>query len=272
VTQTPVEPAPARPPVEIHDDGAVRVLRLNRPERLNAINAAMLNDLTGAVRAIRRDRAVRCAVLTGSPRPDGRPCFSAGDDLAEAAAGATPAGNPGLRLTNMIDDMLTPSIAVIDGVCTTGALELAMACDLRVVADSASISDWHLSRLGSGLGGWGASTRLARLVGVAQAKDLILTGKVIDGAEALRIGLAQRLYPSATVWDEAMAMARAVAGMDPRGVRATMAHLSRVQDLSKEESLAFASQVREWFAAGGSFEESARRLVDGRRSGEGDTT
>ena len=63
-------------------------------------------------------------------------------------------GNPGLRLTELIDECLTPSIAVVDGVCTTGALELAMACDLRVVADTARISDWHLARLGAGLGAW----------------------------------------------------------------------------------------------------------------------
>ena len=88
-----------------------------------------------------------------------------------------------------------PSIAVVDGICTTGALEIAMACDLRIVADTARISDWHLARLGTGLGGWGASTRLPRLVGVAQAKDIILTGKEIDGVEAHRIGLAQRVVP-----------------------------------------------------------------------------
>jgi len=249
-------------PVEIENDGAVRVLRMSRPERLNAINARMLEELTVGVKEIGRDRSVRCFILTGAPRADGRPCFSAGDDLKEAAAGGTPRGNPGLRLTNLIDDLLTPSIAVVDGVCTTGALELAMACDLRVVSETAQISDWHLARLGSGLGGWGASTRLARLVGVAQAKDIILTGKTIDGHEALRIGLAQRCCPSASLWDEALQMAHAVAGMQAQGVRATMAHLSRVADLSKEEALSFASQVQEWFPSGGTFEDAAKAVLE----------
>ena len=173
-----------------------------------------------------------------------------------------PPGNPGNKLCTAIDDSLTPWIAVIDGVCTTGALELALACDLRVVADTAQISDWHLARLGSGLGGWGASTRLSRLVGVAQAKDIILTGKVVDGSEAHRIGLAQRVFPSGRLWEEAMSMAAAVAGMNPHGVRMTMAHLSRVEDLSKEESLAFAKQVRQWFVDDGSFAERARNVLD----------
>jgi enoyl-CoA hydratase/carnithine racemase len=246
--------------VEISDDGFVRTLRMNRPERLNAVNARMLQELTTAVHEI-RDSEVRCFLLTGAARTDGRPCFSAGDDLKEAAAGDTPSGNPGLRLTNLIDDLLIPSVAVIDGVCTTGALEIAMACDLRVMGETAEISDWHLARLGSGLGGWGASTRLARLVGVPQAKDLILTGKTIDGREALRIGLAQRLYPSGVLLEEATKMAQAIAGMRPQGVRATMAHLTRVADLSKEEALSFASQVRQWFGGGETFEDAARRLV-----------
>jgi enoyl-CoA hydratase len=245
--------------------GAVRILRLSRPERLNAINPQMLEELTAELRRIRRDESVGCVILTGTARPDGRPCFSSGVDLRAAADEPMPPGNPGLRLTALIDDLLTPSIAVIDGICTTGALELAMACDLRIAADTAQISDWHLLRLGSGLGGWGASTRLPRLVGVAQAKDLILTGKVIDGAEAARIGLAQRVVPTASLWDEAMAMAEAVAGMNRDGVRMTLTHLSRVEDLSKEEALSFAVQVRELFAGrgtGGSFGEAAQAVLD----------
>jgi len=179
--------------VEVEQHGHVRILRITRPESMNALSSAVLRELIDAVRALRADPDVRCFVIAGAPRADGTPCFSAGVDLKEAASGAMTPGNPGRRLTELIDECLTPSIAVIDGVCTTGALELAMACDLRIVADTAQISDWHLARLGAGLGAWGASTRLARLVGVAQAKDLILTGKVIDGHEALRIGMAQRV-------------------------------------------------------------------------------
>jgi enoyl-CoA hydratase len=258
---------PEPSPVDVEQDGHVLVLRINRPESMNAINGRVIEELTRAVKQARRDDSVRCLVLTGAPRADGRPCFSAGDDLKEAAAGQLPPGNPGNRLCNLIDDLLKPSIAVIDGVCTTGAIELALACDLRVVAETAQISDWHLSRLGSGLGGWGASTRLGRLIGVAQAKDIILTGKVMDGVEAHRVLFAQRLAPSERLWDEAMTMAHAIAGMNPNGVRMTMTHLSRVQDLSKEESLSYAAQVGELFragndAGGGSFAASARQVLD----------
>lgn len=249
------------PGLQIEHHGAIRVLRLNRPDHLNALDGALLLDLLDAVKEIDRDDTVGCFVITGAPRPDGRPCFSAGDDLKEAAAGGHPPGNPGARLTDAIDQTTVPSIAAIDGICTTGALEIALACDLRFVADTAQISDWHLARLGSGLGGWGASTRLSRLVGVAQAKDLILTGKVIDGAEALRIGLAQRLAPSNELWPEVLEAATAIAAMDRQGVRQTMTHLSRVEDLSKEESLAFARQLRRLLPSARSLADSAAEVL-----------
>ena len=172
-------------PVEVRRDGPLLVLRLNRPERLNALDSRSIEQLTAAVRQARRDDSIRCLIVTGAPRPDGRPCFSAGDDLKEAAAGALPPGNPGAVLCDLLDDLLTPSIAVVDGVCTTGAIELALACDLRIVAETAQISDWHLKRLGSGLGGWGARTRLSRLVGVAQAECAQLRAAVLEFREAL---------------------------------------------------------------------------------------
>ena len=250
--------------VEVEQQGHTRILRITRPAAMNTLSSAVLLELVDTVHALRSDPDVRCFVIAGAPRADGTPCFSAGVDLKEAAAGAMAPGNPGRRLTEMIDECPIPSIAVIDGVCTTGALELALACDLRIVADTAQISDWHLARLGAGLGAWGASTRLARLVGVAQAKDLILTGKVINGREALRIGLAQRLAPSAALWQEAMGVAEAVAAMRPQGVRVTLAHLDKVQDLSKEESLSFARQLTEWRSGGTSFEESAQGILQHR--------
>jgi enoyl-CoA hydratase/carnithine racemase len=248
-------------PVRFEKDGPVATLTIARSERLNAIDARVLAELQAAVKEIARDEAIRVFILTGAPRADGRPCFSAGDDLKEGAAGEAPAGNPGFRLTNAIDELWKPSIAAIDGVCTTGALELALACDLRVAAESAEISDWHLKRLGSGLGGWGASTRLPRLVGLAHAKDLILTGRVVDGREALRIGLANRLAPAGGALEVAREMAQAIAGMRAEGVRQTQAHLSRTMDLSKEESLGLARQVREWMGGRGSFADAAKEAL-----------
>ena len=253
-------------PLAVEDHGNVRVLRLNRPDKLNSFNGPLLYALNDAVKKIKRDDSVHCFIITGTPRPDGRPCFSAGDDLEEAARGEGPTDNPGNKLTQLIDECLKPSIAVIDGICTTGALEIAMSCDLRFVADTASLSDWHLSRLGTGIGGWGASTRLTKLVGLAQAKDMILTGKAIDGAEALRIGLAQRVFASASLWDESMKIAQTIASMNPAGVKSTMMHMSHVEDMSKAEALAFAKQVREAMPNSDKFQDKATNVLKNKGS------
>jgi enoyl-CoA hydratase/carnithine racemase len=238
----------------------IAVITLQRPQRLNALSVALLQELQSAMRQARSDDQVRVIVITGAPRPDGRPCFSAGDDLKEVASGASIPPGLGFDLTNMIDDLLKPTIAVIDGICSTGAVEVALACDLRVVAETAQISDWHLKNLGSGLGGWGASTRWVRAVGLQQAKDIILTGRVVGGQEAHRIGFAVRVCRSENLWSEAMGMARQIASMDPEGVRLTLAHMDRTEDMSRDQALRLAQILPGWLGVRGSLSGFARQF------------
>ena len=238
----------------------IAVVTLRRPERLNALSVALLQELQAAIRQARSDEDVRVVVVTGAPRPDGRPCFSAGDDLKEMGAGVAMPPGLGFDLTNMIDDLLKPTIAVIDGICSTGAVELALSCDLRVVAETAQISDWHLKNLGSGLGGWGASTRWVQAVGLQAAKDIILTGRVLGGQEAYRLGFAARVCSSELVWKEAMTMAGQIAAMDPEGVRLTLAHLERVQDMSRDQALRFAQILPGWLGVRGNLAGFAQRF------------
>lgn len=226
-------------------EGVARVT-LDRPRRLNALHQPMMEELVAAVRTIDGDPEIRVWILTGAPRPDGRPNFGAGVDLRAFSEEMGVDGFTGPHLTNEIDDLLKPSIAVIDGVCTTGAVELALACDFRLVAPSAQISDWHLKNLGTGLGGWGASTRWSRLVGVQRTKEIILTGKVVDGDEAYRIGFATAVHPSATLMDEALAMAGTIAGMSPEGVGLTLAHLDHNMDMTRDQALRWAQLAPRW--------------------------
>jgi enoyl-CoA hydratase len=225
----------------------IAVLTLQRPERLNALNGPLLDALAEAVRRIASDDAIRVFLLRGAARADGRPCFSAGVDLKAFAEGAGVGAEQGLRLTQAIDELAKPSIAVIDGICTTGAAEIAVACHLRVVGAAARISDWHLRNLGTGLGAWGAATRWARLVGSARARELFLTGREIGAEEAVRIGFATAAHASERVYDEALAMARAIAAMDPRGVALTLAHFRGCDDWSRDESLRFAQLAPRWY-------------------------
>jgi enoyl-CoA hydratase/carnithine racemase len=219
-------------------DQVVRVV-LDRPEVANALNVQTFVELDEALDRIERDDDVRVWMLTGAPRSDGRPWFSAGADMKESQA---PAGGHPSRfvdpaaVVDRIDDLLKPSIAVIAGFCTTGALELAMACDLRLAAASARLSDWHLRTTGLGIGQWGAAVRLSRLVGIDKAKQLLLTGVEVDGAEAQRIGLVSRTVPDPRVESEALELASTIASMPPKGVRTTLAFLGLQEDMSKHDA------------------------------------
>jgi enoyl-CoA hydratase/carnithine racemase len=139
-----------------------------------------------------------------------------------------------------VDDLLKPSIAVIAGVCTTGALELAMACDLRIAAESARLSDWHLKQTGLGIGAWGSAARLSRLVGVDKAKELLLLGEEVSGTEAERIGLVNKAVPDDDLMPEALRWAAIIADRPRRGVRATLGFLQLQADMSKQEALRWA--------------------------------
>lgn len=248
---------------ETPEDG-IAVVTLSRPDRLNTLTTPLFDELEAALDTIERDDAIRVWVLTGDPRPDGRPCFSAGVDVRAFADGTGVTEHQGFRLTNRIDDLLKPSVALIDGICSTGGVELALACDLRIVGASAEISDWHLKKLGTGLGAWGASTRWARLLGVQRTKEILLTGKVVSGEEAFRIGFASELHPSESLWDDALPTLRAIAGMDPNGLKLTLAHLDRIEDMSRDQALRWAELAPDWLGVRVRADELQGKILGGK--------
>ncbi len=226
-------------------EAPLAIITLNRPQALNAMSRQMVFDLAEAFEQVESDPEIRALLITGSPRPDGRPCFSAGADLKEAGpARLSPAGEPLRhtmdaawevaqatgprndstynRLFGRLETMRTPSICVIDGICTTGGLELALSCDLRVVAHTAQISDWHIKNLGV-IGGAGVTTRLPQLIGAARAKDMMWTGRPINGEEAAAIGLADRVFPSEELMSGAKGLAKTIASMSPVAISASKA-------------------------------------------------
>ena len=244
------------------EDG-IAVVTLSRPQRLNTQTRPLFDELERALDRIESDDAIRVWVLTGAPRPDGRPCFSAGVDVRAFSEGAGVDEGQGFRITNRIDDMLKPSVALIDGVCSTGGAELALSCDFRIVGASAEISDWHLKKLGTGRGAWGASTRWARLLGVQRTKEILLTGKVVGGEEAYRIGFASELHPSESLWEGALETLRAIAGMDPGGLRLPLAHLARIADMSRDQALRWAELAPQWLGVRvGADQRAGRGLGD----------
>ncbi|MEA2191489.1 MAG: 2-(1,2-epoxy,2-dihydrophenyl)acetyl-CoA isomerase [Solirubrobacteraceae bacterium] len=178
------------------DRGAVRHVVLNRPEKRNALNTELIEQLGEALRAAAADNAVRCVVVRGAGT-----MFSSGMDSADLSAIAQdPDDLRGWRerilsIWNLCEQMAKPTIAQIHGACLGGAAELALACDLRVVAADAVIGLVE-TRIGL-LPDLGGCSRLPALVGLGRAKELILASKFVDGTEAERIGLANRVAPVA---------------------------------------------------------------------------
>lgn len=243
---------------------------LNRPDTANALNATMLDELSAAVDLIEADDDIRVWILTGAPRPDGRPCFSAGVDMKEALAGAAPSRVDPAALVDRIDDLLKPSLAVIGGVCTTGALELVLACDIRISARSARLSDWHLKRSGLGIGAWGLAARLSRLVGVDKAKELLLLSEEIDGDEAARIGLVNRSVDDDQLDAVALQMAGTIAGHPRRGVRTTLGYLQLQAEMSKREAIRWGGLTPGFMGLTlRPFEDAAARFFDQQQPKEG---
>jgi enoyl-CoA hydratase/carnithine racemase len=204
------------------DHGPVRHVVLNRPEKRNAFNGELVLATGEALREAADDASVRCVVLRGAG-----PMFSSGMDLGSLAALAeAPESLRAFRrgildAWNLPEEMTKPTVCQIHGACIGGALELALACDLRVVAADAIVG-LPETRIGL-IPDVGGSSRLPAVVGLGRAKELIMTGKLIDGAEAERIGLANRVAPadeldaaSATLVDELLACAPVAVGLAKR--------------------------------------------------------
>ena len=194
--------------VVVETKGKVGVIRLNRPQALNALNAALMTELGAAIAACEADPNIVCMVITGSEK-----AFAAGADIKEMAnksyLDAFMSDFPGGW--HQIAQARKPVIAAVSGFALGGGCELAMQCDLIIAADTAKFGQPEI-RLGV-IPGIGGTQRLTRAVGKAKAMDLCLTGRMMDAAEAERCGLVARVVPAASLLDEAMKVAETIASM-----------------------------------------------------------
>lgn len=215
------------------DRGSVRHIVLNRPEKRNALNDELILSLRDALQAAAADRGVQCVVVRGAG-----PMFSSGMDFAGLAALAADPDRlrefrrPILETWNLLEEMAKPTICQIHGACIGGAMELALACDLRVMAADALIG-MPETRVGL-IPDVGGSSRLPAVVGLGRAKELVMTGRMIDGNDAERIGLVNRVAPAAeldvatdALVDELLACAPVAVG-----------HAKRVLDAAAKPALA----------------------------------
>ena len=216
--------------------GPVEIWTLDAEDTRNAISRAVLAELEARITRVSGSQAVRVVVLTGA----GEKAFCAGADLKERATmseAEVRAFLGGLRRTfRTLENSNTVFIAAINGSALGGGTELALACDLRVAAPAAEMGLTEV-RLGIIPGG-GGTQRLARLIGAGRAKDLILTGRRLNAAEAFAIGLVQRLAPEGRLMEVALAVAEQIAENAPLAVAAAKHAVDRGLDLEMDAALA----------------------------------
>lgn len=213
----------------------MRVLMLNREEAMNALSTALLREMSEALDTVRQDEQARCVIVTGA----GSRAFCAGADLKERRSMNEDEVRLAVgRIRAVVEgfaDLPIPTIAAIRGVALGGGLELALACDLRVVAADAVVGLTE-TRLAI-IPGAGGTQRLARLVGSARAKDLIFTGRRISGSEAGALGLAQYVAAADDVLSEARALAQEIADGGPIAVRQAKLAIDQGAEVSLKEGL-----------------------------------
>jgi enoyl-CoA hydratase len=196
---------------------AVAVLTINRPKSLNALNRQTLGELGEALAELRSEVSVRCIIITGA----GDRAFIAGADINELAvltpSNARELALAGQQLFSAIETLGKPVVAAINGFALGGGCELAMACTLRIAADTARLGQPEIN-LGI-IPGYAGTQRLARLVRKGKALELILTGMQIPAEEALRIGLVNRVVPAAELMTQTRALARELAAKPAVAVR-----------------------------------------------------
>jgi len=218
--------------------GKVGLIRLNRPQALNALNSALVADLTKAIDAFEADANIGCMVITGSDK-----AFAAGADIKEMAEKTFVEAFLGdfFATWHRAATARKPIIAAVAGFALGGGCELAMQCDLILAADNAKFGQPEI-KLGV-IPGIGGTQRLTRAVGKAKAMDLILTGRMMDAAEAERAGLVARIVPLASLVEEAVKVAETIASMSLPSVMAAKEAVNRAFETPLAEGMRFERRV-----------------------------
>jgi len=245
-------------------DGPVAILTINRPKVLNALNTATIDEIRRAVLDVRHDDTVRAVIITGA----GDKSFIAGADINELAV-QTPVqgkehGAKGQHVFDLIENLGKPVIAAINGFALGGGCELAMACTLRIAADTARLGQPEIN-LGI-MPGFAGSQRLPRLVGKTVAMDLLLTGRQVKADEALRIGLVNRVVPAAELMTEARALGHELAGKAPVAVRYIIEAVNRGLQMSFAEGECLEATLFGLVATTEDMKEGTRAFLEKRQA------
>ena len=226
--------------VEVTKKDHIAVVTMNRPEALNALNKAVFTDLEVALDDVERDDEVYVVIITGAGR-----AFIAGADIGEMAPMNVAEGlafsELGNRILMRVDMMEKPTIAAVNGFALGGGCEMALACDIRIASEKAKFGQPEV-----GLGitpGFSGTQRLPRRVGIAKAKELIFSGKVIGAAEAEKIGLVNAVYAPEELIPGAIAMAKSFTANAPIAVKYSKACIDRGMQMDIDNGIALENEL-----------------------------
>jgi enoyl-CoA hydratase len=221
-------------------DGAVAVLKVNRPKSLNALNPATLREIAACLAEVRGVQSIRCLIVTG----EGERAFVAGADIAAMVSMSALEGQAfsalGLDVMRSLETLPIPVIAAVNGFALGGGTELALACDVIIAADKAKFGQPEIN-LGI-IPGFGGTQRLARRIGLPRARELILSGDIIDADMALRCGLVNKVVPLADLMHEAKLLAQKLATKPPVAVRQAKAAINAGIDMDLDNACRFENQ------------------------------
>jgi len=248
----------------VETDGPIRLITVNRPDVRNALDSATIDALREAILDVRHEPSARCAIITGS----GDRAFVAGADISQlsrlTAIDGKEYSSRGQHVLDLIENCGKPVIAAINGKALGGGCELALACHLRIAADTAALGQPEV-KLGL-IPGFGGTQRLPRLVGKGSALELLLTGRDVPAEEALRIGLVHKVVPAAELLDSARAWARELAAMAPLAVQAIMESVNRGLEMALPEANFLESVLFGMAAGSDDGHEGTRAFLEKRRA------
>lgn len=250
--------------LSIERDDAIATVTVNRPEKLNALNADTIAELDAAFRELEADAAIRGVVLTGA----GEKAFVAGADIAELAQMGPVSGvrvsRQGQDAFRFLERMRKPVIAAVNGFALGGGLELALACHLRIAAENARFGLPEV-KLGI-IPGYGGTVRLPRLVGRGRALEMILTGDMIDATEAHRIGLVNQIVPRAQLTEVARGLAGKIAANGPVAVALALEAVDFGYHASTEDALRLESNLFGLLASTDDMREGMTAFLEKRKA------
>lgn len=243
--------------------GDIALIRLNRPDKLNALSAEMFGQLDKQFTELENDSALRVLIITGA----GERSFCAGTDIAElkdiSPSAADRLSRRGQDLCNRVEHFPVPVIAAVNGKAVGGGCELVLACHLRIASTNAEFSLPEL-KLGM-IPGYGGTQRLPREIGRGRAVEIMLTGKSVNAEEAFALGIVNRVVPPAELLHDTLSLAKQIASLSPLSIRACLKAVNEGLELPLEEGLALERELFASLFASEDVKEGTRAFLEKRK-------